>query len=310
MSRLHQRVGQIGLGSIGQIYAGHLLDAVEQLRVFDLDQARVDAATGKGALAAASARELAAQCDVILVSLPNPPAVQSAMLGPDGILAGAAPGTTIIDLSTVSPATSREMYAAAAERGVAYLDAPVSGGAPMNGGVEGAAARTITFMVGGDADAFERAKPVMAALGQVMFHIGPAGSGSTIKLISNLMSGIYALVTAEGFALGAAVGLSPQRLVEVFQHTDAKSYFMTDYLVPRLLRGDLDPGFSVALQLKDHRLAAELGHEQRVPLFFNQLAIQFYELMVAQGRAERDVTEALPFLAAQAGVSLSDAAQR
>ncbi|TYK53080.1 NAD(P)-dependent oxidoreductase [Actinomadura decatromicini] len=301
MRKLKQRVGQVGLGSIGRIYARHLVDAADDVQVFDLDRTRVEAAERDGATGAASARDLAAASEVVVVSLPNPPAVESAFLGTDGILAGAEPGTVVLDLSTVSPDTSRRMHAAAAERGVGYLDAPVSGGAPMNGGVEGAAARTITFMVGGDADAYARAEPVMAALGTVRFHIGPSGSGSAIKLISNLLSGVYALATAEAFALGAAVGLSPERLVEVFQQTDAKSYFMTDYLVPRLLRGDLDPGFSVALQLKDHRLAAELGHEHRVPLFLNQQAIQLYELMVAQGRADRDVTDALPFFAEQAG---------
>ncbi|WP_067893732.1 NAD(P)-dependent oxidoreductase [Actinomadura chibensis] len=308
MRKLQQRVGQVGLGSIGRIYARHLVDAAGDVQVFDLDRARVEAAERDGATGAASARELAAASEVIVVSLPNPPAVESAFLAPDGILAGAEPGTVVLDLSTVSPDTSRRMHAAAAERGVGYLDAPVSGGAPMNGGVEGAAARTITFMVGGDAAAYAKAEPVMAALGTVRFHIGPPGSGSAIKLISNLLSGVYALATAEAFALGAAVGLSPERLVEVFQQTDAKSYFMTDYLVPRLLRGDLDPGFSVALQLKDHRLAAELGHEHRVPLFLNQQAIQLYELMVARGRADRDVTDALPFFAEQAGHPLPAAA--
>ncbi|WP_171063989.1 NAD(P)-dependent oxidoreductase [Actinomadura soli] len=308
MRKLKQRIGQVGLGSIGRIYARHLLDAAEEVSVFDLDRARVDAVARDGATGARSARDLAAASEVIVVSLPNPPAVEQAFLADDGILAGAAPGTVVLDLSTVSPVTSRRMYAAAAEHGVAYLDTPVSGGAPMNGGVEGAAARTITFMVGGDADAFEKAKPVMDALGKVYLHIGPSGSGSTIKLISNMMSGVYTLVTAEAFALGAAVGLSPERLLEVFQHTDAKSYFMTDYLVPRLLRGDLDPGFSVALQLKDHRLAADLGDEHRVTLSLNEQAIHLYELMVLQGHAERDVTEALPFFAEQAGQSLPVAA--
>ena len=158
----------------------------------------------------------------------------------------------------------------------------------------------MTFMVGGDDDAFARAQPVMAALGRVWLHLGPPGSGSTVKLISNLCAGIHALVAAEAFTLGAACGFSPERLLEVFAHTDAKSFFMTDYVGPRVARGDVAPGFTVELQLKDHRLAAELGHEQRVPLPFNALAIDAWERLRAQGRGANDVTDAVFFSAEQA----------
>ena len=158
----------------------------------------------------------------------------------------------------------------------------------------------MTFMVGGDAAAFARAQPVMEVLGSVWLHLGPSGSGSTVKLISNLCAGIHALVAAEAFALGAACGFPPERLLEVFAHTDAKSFFMTDYVGPRVARGDAAPGFTVDLQLKDHRLAAELGHEQRVPLPLNALAIDAWERLRAQGRGANDVTDAVFFSAEQA----------
>ena len=117
---------------------------------------------------------------------------------------------------------------------------------------------------------------------------------------SNLCAGIHALVAAEAFTLGAACGFPPERLLEVFAHTDAKSFFMTDYVGPRVARGDAAPGFTVDLQLKDHRLAAELGHEQRVPLPFNTLAIDAWERLRAQGRGANDVTDAVFFSAEQA----------
>jgi 3-hydroxyisobutyrate dehydrogenase-like beta-hydroxyacid dehydrogenase len=158
----------------------------------------------------------------------------------------------------------------------------------------------MTFMVGGDAHAFARAEPVMQALGRVWLHLGPSGTGSTVKLISNLCAGIHALVAAEAFTLGAACGMSPKRLLEVFAHTDAKSFFMTDYVGPRVARGDVTPGFTVELQLKDHRLAAELGHEKRVPLPFNALAIEAWERLRAQGRGANDVTDGVFFSAEQA----------
>jgi 3-hydroxyisobutyrate dehydrogenase-like beta-hydroxyacid dehydrogenase len=297
MSDSATSAGLLGLGAIGEIYCGHLRGAFPGLRVFDRDPEKV---ARSGAVAAGSARELGAACTVVVVSLPDPTAVRVALAGPEGLLEGARPGTVVIDTSTVSPATSREVHALAARRGVDYLDAPVSGGEPCQTGVDGARAASMTFMVGGDEAAFERARPVMEVLGSHFFHLGPAGSGSAVKLVSNLCSGIHALVAAEAFALGAACGFSPERLVEVFQHTDAKSFFMTDYVMPRVARRDVTPGFTVDLQLKDHRLAAELGHEHRVPLPFNALAGQAWEQLRAQGRGGNDVSDAVFFAAEQA----------
>jgi 3-hydroxyisobutyrate dehydrogenase-like beta-hydroxyacid dehydrogenase len=294
-------VGLLGLGAIGEIYCGHLLRAFPELCAFDLDPGKLSRC---GARAAVSARELGASCELVVVSLPDPAAVRAALAGPDGLLEGARPGAVVLDTSTVSPATSREMHALAAERGVGYLDAPVSGGEPFATGVDGARAASMTFMVGGDPGAFERARPAMEVLGSRWLHLGPSGSGSTVKLISNLCSGIHALVAAEAFALGAACGFTPERLVEVFQHTDAKSFFMTDYVVPRVERRDVSPGFTVDLQLKDHRLAEELAHEHRVPLPFNALASQVWQQLRAHGRGRNDVTDAVFFAAEQAGVGL------
>jgi 3-hydroxyisobutyrate dehydrogenase-like beta-hydroxyacid dehydrogenase len=290
-------VGLVGLGALGEIFCGHLVRAFPGLRVFDLDAEKVRRAAQLGAVATASAGELGADCDVVVVSLPDPAAVRAALTGVDGLLADMGPGAVVLDTSTISPAASRAMHTAAAEREVSYLDAPVSGGEPFQTGVDGARAASMTFMVGGDADAFARAQPVMETLGRVCLHLGPPGAGSTVKLISNLCAGIHALVAAEAFTLGAACGFSPEQLLQVFAHTDAKSFFMTDYVGPRVARGDVAPGFTVELQLKDHRLAAELGHEQRVALPFNGLAIDAWERLRAQGRGANDVTDAVFFSA-------------
>lgn len=294
-------VGLVGLGAVGQIFCSHLLERFSVVHVFDLDERRLAAAAETGAAPADSAADLGSRCDQVVVSLPNPTAVRAALLGGAGLIAGAHRGCVVLDTSTVSPETSREVYTAALDRGVRYLDAPVSGGEPLEGGVDGARAASMTFMVGGDADAFDAARPLMAALGRFFFHLGASGSGSTVKLISNLCSGIYALVAAEAFALGESCGYAPERLLEVFQHTDAKSFFMTDYLAPRLLAGNVTPGFSVELQLKDHRLAAELGHDHRVPLPMNAAAAQIWEAIRAQGRGGNDVTDAILFAAEHAG---------
>lgn len=301
---IDKQVGVLGLGNIGRIVAENLLATLDSVTACDIDEVRRNEFTAVGGKAVVSARELGRSVDVVVVSLPNPPAVRAALLGEDGLFAEAREGLLVIDMSTVDPQTSRTTGAEAARRGIRYLDTPVSGGAPLNGGVDGAAAATLTFMVGGEADAYEDALPVLRLLGTKFHHLGPVGSGSTVKLISNLMSGIYTLVAAEGLALGAAAGFGPAQLVEVFRDTDAKSFFLTDYLWPRLAAGNLEAGFAVDLQVKDHRLAAELGHEFGVPMTFNAMAIQTYEQMRGQGRGGRDVTDAIRFWAEHAGVDL------
>ena len=301
MDRAQLNIGLLGLGAVGQHYGDHLLEAFGALLVFDRDPAALDRARDVGALAAESAEALGAACDVVVVSLPNPDAVRDALAGTRGLLQNVRQEAVIVDTSTVSPDTSREMYVLARHHGAHYIDAPVSGGEPFQGGEDGARAGTLTFMVGGDEEAYARAAPVMDVLGAHRFHLGPAGSGSTVKLISNLCSGIYVQVVAEAFALGAACGFDVDRLVEVFEFTDAKCYMMTDYVLPRLRRGTLEPGFSVELQLKDHRLAAELGDAHAVPLPINAVAARLWEQMCAHGEAGRDISAAIPFACNVAG---------
>ena len=291
-----QTIGQIGLGAIGAIYAGHLLRAGVSLVVHDIDAARTADAQRIGATTAASPAELAAQVEVILVALPSPEADRASLLSDRGALAAARAGSLVIDVSTIDPHTARTLYAAAKACKVDYIEAPVSGGEPGGAGTDGAKAANVSFMVGGDAEAFERAKPVMSLLGKRFFHLGPAGRGSTVKLISNHIAGLHNLVAAEAFTLGAAAGIAPDTLLEVFDGTDAKSFWLTEYFAPRLRRRDFEPGFSVDLQYKDHRLAEDLGRELKVPLPFNALAIQVYQMLRAKGLGGKDLVEAVNFM--------------
>ena len=291
-----EAIGQLGLGVIGRLYAGHLIAKHGDVAVYDIVPERVAEMVAAGAAGVGSARELGERAATVVVSLPNPPAVRSAMVGPDGLFAGMSDGGLVIDASTVDPETSRAMHAAAAERGIGYLDTPVSGSEPMSAGMDGARKGNMTFIVGGDAADFERAIPTMALLGSRWFHCGPSGAGCTVKLISNLMAGLHNLVAAEAFVLGAAAGFSPEQLLRVFDGTDARSYHLTDYAAPRLARRDFEPGFSIDLQTKDHRLAADLGRSLDVPLPFNDLAIEVYEQMRAAGSGGKDIVEAFRFL--------------
>jgi 3-hydroxyisobutyrate dehydrogenase-like beta-hydroxyacid dehydrogenase len=298
------RIGQVGLGAIGQIYAGHLVRAFGRLHVYDIAAERLAEAVSRGAIAAGSASEVAGQSEIIFLALPSPEAVRSVVLDPNGILAGAQAGSLFLDASTVDPDTCRQLYRAAKDQGVDYVDAPVSGGAAMAAGTEGAKAHSLTFMAGGDRSAFERAIPVMRVLGQRWFYLGPAGSGATVKLISNLMSGLHNLVAAEALVLGAAAGFSWETLLEVFNYTDARSYQLTDQLAPRMRRHDFEAGFSVDLMHKDHRLAGELGHQLDVPLPFNTLGLEIYHRLREHGWGQKDFCIAIDFVAAQAKVAL------
>ena len=297
-------VGQLGLGVIGRLYAGHLVRQGRSVVVYDIAPERMQALVALGATAATSPRDLGSRVGTVVVSLPNPPAVQAALAGDDGLLAGMARGGLVIDASTVDPVTSRRMYALASERGIGYLDAPVSGGEPMSAGEVGARKANVSFIVGGDAADFERARPTMALLGKRFFHVGGPGAGSTVKLISNLMAGLHNLVAAEGFALGAAAGFTPEQLLEVFDGTDARSYHLTDYAAPRLAARDFEPGFSIDLQHKDHRLAGELGRSLDVPLPLNDLALQLYERIRAEGDGAKDIVEAFRFYGRLANVDI------
>ena len=297
-------VGQIGLGKVGQHLCGHLLRGFGSLTVFDADPERMSAKIGPGVTVASSVGDLGARCDAVVLSLPSPTAVRDVMLGDAGLLATAQPNSLVIDLSTIDPESCRTMHRAAKERRVSYIEAPISGGEPDGPGAEGAKAGTISFMVGGDAEAFERARPVLDAMGRFSFHLGPAGAGSTVKLISNHIAGLNNLVVAEAFALGAAAGFSPETLLTVFEHTDAKSYMMHEYCAPRIRNRDFDPGFSVDLMHKDHRLAGELAQRLKVPLLFNQIALEAYQMMRAQGMGQRDLADAVNFMAQLAGVDV------
>src|SRR6266550_1389133 len=152
------KLGLIGLGAVGQILADHLLRVHERLTVFDIDSKRAHALSSDNTVLATSAKDLGSKCDFVVISLPSPEAVETAITGEDGVLQGLPTGSVILDMSTVDPATSRRMYEAARALQVSYLDAPVSGGQAMSGGTDGARAGTLTFMVGGDEDAFDRAK--------------------------------------------------------------------------------------------------------------------------------------------------------
>ena len=299
-------IGVIGVGHVGIHYARHLIRAGARVMVYDTDADNLARAVQAGARAMASSREVAQSASIILLAVPDPNAVKAVLEGETGVFAGAPSGALIIDASTGDPQTARAMHAAAKQKNIDYIEAPISGGEPGGAGTDGATAGNITFMVGGDEDAYARALPVLEKLGSHVLHLGPSGSGSIAKLLSNHIAGLVNLVVAEAFTLGAAAGFGFETLLEVFAHTDANNYMMSDYIAPRLRRRDFAAGFSVDLMYKDHRLAGELAQSLNVPMFLNSQALESYQVLRARGLGSKDLTEVFPAIADTVGVTIDE----
>jgi 2-hydroxy-3-oxopropionate reductase len=250
-------IGQIGLGSVGRELAPRLLKAYGALTLHDRDAARAKALGNSGGKAVASAREVAAASDTVLLSLPDPVAVRAVLMGTDGILTDKKTRCTlVIDTTTSDPTTAREMEAAAKARGIAYVEAPIS--TPIAGMPGPAAARTgnATFLVGADASDFERAKAVLSHLGRHIFHVGAVGQGSAMKLVTNYIAGATRVAVAEGFALAAAMGIPCARTAEICRHAAAASQTLEE-VIKQVIEGDLNEvNFSVDLRYKDFRLTS------------------------------------------------------
>jgi 3-hydroxyisobutyrate dehydrogenase len=283
------RVGYVGLGTMGAALAARLQLSFA-LKVHDLQADAVRRLTDLGATGCASAQNLAAQCDVILLCLPTSAHVRTAIWGEHGLAAGMRPGTLVIDQTTGDPTATRAMAAELASRGSTLIDAPVSGG------VIGAQAGTIAVMVGADDAAYERAQPVLAALTSNVFRAGGVGAGHVMKLVNNLLSAAQRLATMESVSLAAKNGIDPQRACEILLAGGARNSFLEKFMLPAILKGDLSPGFTLGLMHKDVRLACELGSESGVPLFYGNLTREMFQMAIGQMGPQAQVhTAALMF---------------
>ena len=291
------RIAFIGLGNMGGPMAANLVKAGHVLRVFDLSRTALDAAVAAGAMAVADAASAVVDAEVVISMLPASRHVEDLYLGDLGLLAKIPAGALVIDCSTIAPASARKVAEAAAARGLAMLDAPVSGG------TAGAAAGSLTVIVGGAAEALERARPVLAAMGKNIFHMGDAGAGQVAKLCNNMALGVIMAVTGEALALGVAHGLDPAALSKMMAVSTGRSW-ATEVCNPwpgvlenapasRGYRG----GFGNDLMLKDLGLAAEaaLGVGASIPL--GELARNLYALNSRQGNGGLDFSSVLKLLA-------------
>jgi 3-hydroxyisobutyrate dehydrogenase-like beta-hydroxyacid dehydrogenase len=297
-----RRLGFIGLGVMGGNMCRHLIDTGNfDLTVFDTDPARRDEIAAAGARAAGSLAELAAGNDLVAASLPNPAIVRAVFTGEDGVLAHAAPGTRILDLSTVDAETSVFVADAAAARGVTYFDTPVSGG--RNESRHG----TLTIISGGTREEMADVMPLLEALGRSLHFAGSRGAGSTVKLINNVMSMGNLLVAMEVFVLGVKAGVPADTLMEILPHCGGTSLRLTKKF-PAILKRDFVPGFTVDLAEKDLRLAMAMAHQLKVPMMMAGVSHDTYLAASASGRGGLDATAVIQLLETITGVEVKGGA--
>ncbi|AXL70891.1 3-hydroxyisobutyrate dehydrogenase [Pseudomonas aeruginosa] len=282
-------IGFLGLGNMGAPMACNLLKAGHRLSVFDLSAAAVAALVEAGATAVASPAALAqTDVEVIITMLPAAPHVKGVYLGADGLLANVRPGVLLIDSSTIDPLSAREVAKAALAQGNPMLDAPVSGG------TGGALAGTLTFMAGGAPSAFERAQPILAAMGKNIVHCGGTGNGQVAKVANNMLLGISMIGVAEAMALGVALGMDASVLAGVINTSSGRCWSSDTYNpfpgvmdnVPSA-RG-YSGGFGTDLMLKDLGLATEAAKQARQPVLLGAVAQQLYQSLSQQGNGALD----------------------
>jgi 3-hydroxyisobutyrate dehydrogenase len=289
-------IGFIGLGNMGAPMAANLLKAGHQVTGYDIVASARDALVQQGGRAAASAAEAAAAGEIVITMLPAGPQVRDVYLGPDGVIARAKPNALLIDCSTIDVETARAVAAMAGESQLLMLDAPVSGG------VIGAEAGTLTFMVGGEAAAFARGEAILQAMGRTIVHAGPAGSGQTAKICNNMILGASMIAVCEGFALADKLGLRAQTLFDICSKSTSQCWAMSGYCpVPGPVpaapsnRG-YAPGFTAANMLKDLRLAQQAAGATATATPLGAAAANLYQLFVDSGAGGLDFSGIMRFL--------------
>jgi 3-hydroxyisobutyrate dehydrogenase len=276
---MSERIGFIGLGIMGRGMAHNLLKAGFDLSVWNRTSSGMDDLVAAGANAADNPADLASSSDVIITCVSDTPDVEAVILGDFGVIHGAQPGALVIDMSTISPKTTREIMEQLAEINVHMLDAPISGGS------EGAARGTLSIMVGGDPDQFERALPVFQAMGKAITHVGGHGAGQTVKLVNQILVVVNMLGVSEALLFAQAGGLDLGKTLDAVSHGAAGSWMLSNR-GPQVIERDWRPGFTIDLQQKDLRLVLAAADEMGIPSIATSLVFNLYRTLQAQGLGE------------------------
>jgi 3-hydroxyisobutyrate dehydrogenase-like beta-hydroxyacid dehydrogenase len=295
------KLGFIGLGNMGSLMAGRLLDHGYHVEVYDRGPARAEAMVAKGAVVAKNIVELARSVDVLLSCLTNDEAVQSVYSGAEGVFAGAQAGTVVLEMSTISPESSRELHRQGATLGIEVMDVAISGSTPA------AESGALTLLAGGDEELFRAATPIFELLAKQYFLLGGPGSGTMMKLVVNTLLGLGMQAIAEAVVLGEKAGLNRKRLLDVLSHTAVVAPAHMGKLA-RIAINDYTPQFPLRLMNKDFKLILEAAAEAHTPMPATEAALHVNSEELAYGE-EEDFSAVLRRMEDLAGIAVDRSAQ-
>lgn len=290
-------VGYIGLGLMGKSIARNILKAGFPLVVHNRSRPPVDELVSEGAMAADSPAEVARRVDMVFTSLPDSPDVELVTLGPKGVIEAARPGLIFVDNSTIKPATARRIATQLGQKGVACLDAPVSGGDI------GARQGTLAIMVGGPAEALAQVMPVFQAMGKTITHVGDSGAGQIAKAANQIMAAAQMVAMSELLIFAQKCGADPRKVVEAIRGGAAQCWTL-DVKPPRLFAGNREPGFKAHMQAKDLAIILDTAREYGIPLPSAALDSQLYTAMIQMGMGDLDNSAIVGLFESMAGVKL------
>ena len=283
------KVGFIGLGIMGKPMARNLMEAGYGLVVYNRSWAAVEELAGKGAETAGSPKEVAEACNTVVTMLPDSPQVEEVVTGENGVLEGVTEGTLLVDMSTISPVVTEKLAQKAREMGASMLDAPVSGGET------GAEAGTLSIMVGGSQEDFERAKPLFDVMGKTIVRVGESGTGQVVKACNQIVVALTIEAVSEALVLGSKAGASPAKVIQVLSGGLAGNKVM-EAKSENFLKHEFNPGFRLELHRKDLGIALAAGREHGVPLPVTAIVDQVLEALVAKGSGGEDHSAMLMFI--------------
>jgi 2-hydroxy-3-oxopropionate reductase len=288
------KIGFIGLGIMGRPMAKNLLKAGYELVVYDILAPPVEELVKAGAKPGVSPKDVAARSELIITMLPNSPEVKDVLLGTDGVIEGARPGTIVVDMSSIAPLVSKEMEAALAKKGVEMLDAPVSGGEPK--AIDG----SLAIMVGGKAFLFEKVKPILLKMGASAVLCGEIGSGNVTKLANQVIVALNIAAMSEAFVLAAKAGVDPGRVFEAIRGGLAGSTVL-NAKAPMVCRGNYKAGFRIELHIKDLQNALDTAHAIGVPVPLTGTVMEIMQALRVDGKQKDDHCGIIQFYETLAG---------
>jgi 2-hydroxy-3-oxopropionate reductase len=276
-----EKIGFVGLGIMGKPMAKNLLKAGYSLTVYDIVSEKIDDVVEAGAEAGSSNKEVAEKSDVVITMLPNSPEVKEAVLGADGVLDGAGPGTILVDMSSIAPLASKEVSKRAQEKGVVVLDAPVSGGEPK--AVDG----TLAIMVGGPQETFDQVKDILSVMGGSVTLVGEIGSGNMTKLANQIIVALNIAAMSEAMVLAAKAGVDSEKVFQAIRGGLAGSTVL-DAKMPLVLEGNFKPGFRIELHIKDLANALDTAQEVGAPVPVSSAVMEVMQALKVDGKGADD----------------------